>query len=85
MQEKFNQIKTNAQNELLTVSSVKELGELKVKYVGKSGEITSLLKSMKDIPAEQRSSFGKMVNDLKEEVSSLFNNKEEQLKQKELN
>ena len=85
MQEKFNQIKENAKRELNSTSSLKDLLELKPKYVGKSGEVTSLLKSMKDIPPEQRSSFGKLVNDLKEEINLLFNEKEIELKEKELN
>ena len=84
MQEKFNLIRKNASDELLKVSSSKELNDLKVKFVGKSGEITALLRGMKDIPADKRSEFGKMVNDLKVEVSELFDKKEVELKEKEL-
>ena len=61
MQEKFNEIKLKAKNELDTVESSRLLNDLKVKYVGKSGEITALLRGMKDIPADQRADFGKMV------------------------
>ena len=84
MQEKFEQLKKMAENELLSVTSSKNLFELKTKYVGKNGEITALLRGMKDVPADQRSIFGKMVNDLKVEVSEMFNQKEIELKQKEL-
>ena len=84
MQEKFDLIRKNASEELTSVSTSKELGDLKVKYVGKSGEITALLRGMKDIPADKRSEFGKMVNDLKVEVSSLFDKREEEIKEKEL-
>ena len=84
MQENFELIKNKAKTELESVSSTKALAELKLKFVGKSGEITMLLRGMKDIPAEERSAFGKMVNDLKEEVAALFNEKENALKKQEL-
>ena len=85
MQEKFNEIKLNAKNELSAVESTRVLNDLKVKYVGKNGEITALLRGMKDIPADQRADFGKMVNVLKEEVSLMFSEKEKELKEKEMN
>ena len=84
MQEKFNQIRQSAIESLSGVTSMREIGELRAKYVGKSGEVTSLLRSMKDIPNDQKASFGKMVNDLKDEIMGYFNVKEAELKQKEL-
>ena len=42
----------------------KELNDLRVKYVGKSGEITSLMKSLKDVPADKRPLTGKFINEL---------------------
>ncbi len=84
MQEKFNEIKLKAQQELETIASSKDLNDLKAKYVGKNGEVTALLRGMKDIPADQRAQFGKMVNDLKVEISDLFTASESQLKDKEM-
>ena len=84
MQEKFNELKNRAKEELASVDSSKLLGDLKAKYIGKNGEVTALLRGMKDIPADQRAEFGKMVNDLKVEVADMFNEKETQLKNKEL-
>ena len=80
MQEKFNQIKLNAKEELGKVTSSKELNDLRAKYVGKNGEVTSLLRGMKDVAPELRAEFGKMVNDLKNEVSDMFSTKETELK-----
>lgn len=84
MQEKFEELKNKAREEIKEITSVKFLADLKAKFIGKNGEITALLRGMKDIPAEMRSGFGKMVNDLKEEVSSFFSEKEAELKKKEL-
>ncbi len=84
MQEKFKQIKENIIAELSKITSIKEIADLKARALGKSGEITALLRGMKDIAPEMRASFGKMVNDLKEEVASIIAEKEEELKNKEM-
>ena len=84
MKEKFEQLRQKAIEELKNIDNTRVLADVKTKYVGKNGEITALLRGMKDIPAEMRSSFGKMVNDLKEEVSGYFAEKEKELKEKEL-
>ena len=84
MQDKHNVIKQNAENEIANIESTKDLNDLKAKYVGKNGEVTALLRGMKDIPAEERASFGKMVNDLKVEITEMFSAKENELKNKEM-
>ncbi len=84
MQEKFDIIKKSAIEEIGRITSSRELGDLKAKFVGKNGEVTMLLRGMKDIPADKRAEFGKMVNDLKEEITSYFNESEAHLKEKEL-
>ena len=85
MQEKINTILENANLKLSNVSSVKELSEIKVDFFGKNGEITALLRGMKDVKPEERSAFGKAINDVRNQVESLFNKKEQLLKEKELN
>ncbi len=85
MQEKFNELRVRAKEELSKITKLKDIGELKAKFIGKNGEVTMLLRGMKDIPNDQKATFGKMVNDLKEEVSSYFAEKENLLKEKELN
>ncbi len=84
MQEKFELLKSKAIEELKGVNSSKELFDLKAKFVGKNGEITALLRGMKDVPADKRADFGKMVNDLKVEVSNYFDEKEIALKAEEM-
>ena len=84
MQEKFNSIKEKAKAEAEKINSSVVLNDVKAKFIGKNSEITALLKGMKDIPAEMRSSFGKMVNDLKNEVAGYFAERENVIKRKEL-
>ena len=57
--------------------NLKELNDLKVLYLGKTGKITELSKSMKDVPNEEKKEFGMLLNELRE----LFNNKFEACKQ----
>ena len=84
MEEKFEKIIVKVKEDLEKISSLKELGELKAVHLGKNGEISSLLKGMKDVAPENRSSYGKAINDLKEEVFALFSAKEELFKNAEL-
>ena len=83
MQEKFKELIEKAKNEASKIVSSINLNEIKAKFVGKNGEITALLKGMKDVPADMRASFGKMINDLKNEVERIFAEREEAIKKKE--
>lgn len=42
-----------------------ELNNLRVKYLGKSGEVTALLKQLKDVPKEEKPAIGKLINDVR--------------------
>ncbi|HEY4255440.1 MAG TPA: phenylalanine--tRNA ligase subunit alpha [Chlamydiales bacterium] len=55
--------------ELKASSSSKDLEALKVKYFGKKGSLAGLMIELKDCSPEERPRLGKLVNDLKEELS----------------
>ena len=84
MKEKIAVILNNAKTDVIAVTSLKDLTDLKVKYLGKNGAVTELLKGMKDIPKEDRPSAGKLVNDLRSEIENVFGEKEKVLKEIEL-
>ena len=84
MQEKLESIRREIETGIGQANSRKELFELKMKYLGKTGEITALLKGMRDIPAEERPAMGKLVNDVRAWAEELFAAREEELKAKEL-
>jgi len=52
-----------------TAGSEKDLEELDIRYLGRKGEITALLKQIGSLPAEERSAFGQEVNALKAEIT----------------
>ena len=58
--------------------------ELRVRYLGKKGEITGLLKNMGAIAPEMRKEYGAKVNALKEEVEASIKSRIEEAHQKEL-
>lgn len=78
------EIKTEFYNAITNCKTVSELQDLKVKYLGKTGELTALLKSIKDLPAEERPSFGAKVNELRKEMESCFGQRAELLKSEEM-
>ncbi len=58
--------------ELSSVPSLKELEELKAKYLGKNGLIKELSKAMKDIPQEGRKEYGTILNEIRETAENLI-------------
>ena len=85
MKEKVEVIKTSLDSDLNSVTSLNDLGQLKAKYLGKKGLVTLLTSNMKDLSIEERKEVGKIANEIREEVNSKLTNKEEELKNKELN
>ncbi len=85
MQEKAEQIKNSLLEEMNSINKIQDLVELKSRYLGKSGQITELTKNMKDLSIEERKEVGKISNILKNEVTKILSDKEEELKNIQLN
>ncbi len=81
MKEKIEQIKLLAKENIENSTLLKDLSDLRVKFLGKVGVVTELLKGMKDVNKEDRPTFGKLVNDLRSEIETLFQKKEVELKE----
>lgn len=63
MKEKLEQIKQRALEEIQAVDGMEKLNEIRVAFLGKKGELTKVLKSMKDVPPEDRPKVGQFVNE----------------------
>ncbi len=85
MKEQIEKIKLQSINEIQNASNLKKLEEARVKYLGKKGELTIVLRGMKDLSKEERPIIGNLVNEVKKEVENLIEEKEEKLKKEELN
>lgn len=83
--DKFEELRQKVNKELNEIKSTRLLGDLKARFMGKNGEITALLRGMKDVPNNLKAEFGKKINDLKQGVESFIENRERILKEEELN
>ena len=83
MQEKLNSIKENAFNELTNANNSAKLEEIRVKYLGKKGELTTILRSMGGLSKEERPIVGKLVNEVKSEVEARIEEIALSIKEKE--
>lgn len=61
------------------------LYEAKTHFLGKQGPLTELMKQMATLPKEEKPAFGKMVNELKGRLEEVYQSREQELKNKELN
>lgn len=78
-------MKINAVLEIEKAETLVLLEELRVKFLGKKGEITELSKKMKEIPNEEKKAFGQILNELRDTVTNSLEEKKEILKLKEKN
>ena len=84
MKEQIEQIKQNAIEELQNVKDAKELNDIRVKYLGKKGELTAVLRGMGALSADERPIIGSLVNTVRDELESKIFQKEIEFKNAEL-
>ena len=60
MREELQALKEQALKELETAASVDALKDLRVKYLGKKGHMTDILRGMGSLPAEERPKIGQI-------------------------
>lgn len=84
MKEKLEQILEVAKEEISQSSSLKGLEDLRIKYLGKKGELTTILKGMKDLSKEERPVIGKVANEVRSSIEKLLEDFKEEAKSKEM-
>ena len=84
MEEQIKKIVETAIEKIHDAKDANILNDLRVKYLGKKGEFTAVLRGMKDLSAEQRPVIGGMVNKFKEKLESLITEKEKEFAEKEM-
>ncbi|MCI8732845.1 MAG: phenylalanine--tRNA ligase subunit alpha [Clostridia bacterium] len=75
MKEKLDGIKLAALALIENAVSTAELNDVRVKYLGKSGEISLVMRDMANVPKEERPAMGKLVNELRSVVENALNEK----------
>ncbi|GAT62096.1 phenylalanine--tRNA ligase subunit alpha [Paludibacter jiangxiensis] len=77
MIDKINQLK--AEVESLTAATHEKAEELRIKYLSKKGEITSLFNAFREVPNDQKRQVGQLLNELKEAATAKINELKESL------
>lgn len=72
MKEKLNAIRQAALKQIENAKDLDALNDIRVSVLGKKGELTQVLKSMKDVAAEERPVIGQMVNDTRSAIEALL-------------
>ena len=75
MKDKLKAIVDEALSQINASDQLEKLNEIKVAFLGKKGELTSVLKSMKDVAPEERPMVGQMVNEAREKLESCLEEK----------
>lgn len=83
MKEKLEEIKNSAIAELKNSVKKEELEKLRVKYLGKKGELTQILRGMGALSKEERPIIGKIANEVREKIEGIINEAMESFNQRE--
>ena len=84
MNSKILEVKNQFLEELKSSENTQDLEAIRVKYLGKKGLVTELMKEMKDLSVEEKKSFGQQVNLLKGEVTDKITERTKELKELEI-
>ena len=81
MKAKLEEIKKKALESIETSESLDKLNDVRVNILGKKGELTAVLKSMKDVAPEDRPKVGQMVNEVRVEIETFLENAKKKMEQ----
>ena len=84
MKKLLQDLKESSLNAITNADSVDVLEGLRVKYLGKKGELTAILKQMGSLSAEERPVMGQLANEVRESLTSSIEAKRKELDEKML-
>lgn len=84
MKEQLQKIKEEAQKELEAIKDLSALDNIRVKYLGKKGELTSVLRGMGKLSAEERPVIGQLANDVRARLEELIEKAKSDIADKEM-
>ena len=84
MKEKLQKIKEEAIRQIQEAADLSKLNDVRVAILGKKGELTAVLKGMKDVSPEERPLVGQMVNETRENIERILEETKAKLEAAEL-
>lgn len=85
LEQKLQSLALEASEKVEQATTVNELEDIRVAYLGKKGEVTQVLKGMKDVDPQQRPIIGKRANEVRDEITTKLTDARETLEQEALN
>lgn len=79
LRKQVQEVRSSFEQAIEPVSATDALQELRVRYLGKKGALTTLLKSLGTLPAEQRPAAGEMLNELRDELEGKIESRKQDL------
>lgn len=83
MKEKISELYKSAVEALNNAKDGKTLDDVRVRFLGKNGSVTELLKGMREVPAEERPKIGQLVNEVRGKIEKLIAEKDAERKRAE--
>ena len=84
MEQTLRQLRETSLSAIHTAENLEALEELRVKYLGKKGELTAVLKQMGKLSAEERPIMGQLANSIREELTAAMDQAKADLSEKAL-
>ncbi|MEI5690583.1 phenylalanine--tRNA ligase subunit alpha [Staphylococcus aureus] len=84
-QQTMSELKQQALVDINEANDERALQEVKVKYLGKKGSVSGLMKLMKDLPNEEKPAFGQKVNELRQTIQNELDERQQMLVKEKLN
>ena len=79
MKDRLKSLRDDALAQISSCAGSEALNEIRVRLLGKKGELTAIMKSMKDVPPEERPAFGQLVNDTRKEIEAALESMMEEM------
>ena len=79
MKERLQNIKDEALKAIEAADMPEKLNDVRVKFLGKKGELTAVLKGMKDVAPEDRPKVGQMVNETRAAIEAVLEENKEKM------
>ena len=81
MKERLQELAEAAGKRISESEGLEKLNEVRVAYLGKKGELTAILKSMKDVAPEERPKVGQLVNETRSKIEALLDESKQKLEE----
>lgn len=79
LQERLEELKAQGLKAIKDSKKLKEINDIRVKLLGKKGQITEVLRGMRDLPKEERPKIGAMANRVRDELTNAISNRQDEI------